>query len=309
MAFYNALRQKSERKPSVSVNALRQIADPYEHITGYPETDWKLANAQMAAMFMLPGYIGMFGGKHGRVGVIPKGTSSRVLRSHPKYALAKSGEPKAAASVVKDLIKPQNAMSHIQEIGQKATYVPVISIEQSGRNKLPIAAAAYYARISGGNVSTDIVQTNRAYHTQKSMMSRLLSPVKFTGNVVPGRKYVLVDDVITTGGTLRNLKNYIESKGGSVSGVVALTNASRGSTLGHDINLPKEIKNVIRSELGINPDELTRPEALYFRKFRDADSLRDRISKERSKRSSPDYRESPVTVIPPPNNALRHGGF
>ena len=45
---------------------------------------------------------------------------------------------------------------------------------------------------------------------------------EFTGVIQPGCEYVLVDDFVGMGGTLANLKGYIESRGGKVLAAVTL---------------------------------------------------------------------------------------
>jgi orotate phosphoribosyltransferase len=60
------------------------------------------------------------------------------------------------------------------------------------------------------------------------MIDRMFFQPEFTGKVLPG-KYILVDDVFTTGITLKGLKTYIENCGGNV--VSAYTLGSSKSTL------------------------------------------------------------------------------
>ena len=46
-----------------------------------------------------------------------------------------------------------------------------------------------------------MVQTNRTYRTGSDSIHRLLSRAEFDGIVQPGLTYVIVDDVVTQGGT------------------------------------------------------------------------------------------------------------
>lgn len=57
---------------------------------------------------------------------------------------------------------------------------------------------------------------------------------EFDGDVLQGKRYVLVDDVTNLGGTLAELANYIQSKGGIVHGVFVLVNAGRSKSLSPD---------------------------------------------------------------------------
>ena len=48
----------------------------------------------------------------------------------------------------------------------------------------------------------------------------------------PGQRLLLVEDVITTGGTLLELTDFIESQGGEVAGVFVVVNRSGKTTVG-----------------------------------------------------------------------------
>jgi orotate phosphoribosyltransferase len=56
-------------------------------------------------------------------------------------------------------------------------------------------------------------------------MERLALRPEFEGDVHTGKRYVLVDDVTSLGGTLAELGNYIQSNGGIVAGIFVLVNA------------------------------------------------------------------------------------
>ncbi len=50
--------------------------------------------------------------------------------------------------------------------------------------------------------------------------------------ILPGERLLLVEDVITTGGTLLELTDFIESQGGVVAGVFVVVNRSGKTTVG-----------------------------------------------------------------------------
>jgi hypothetical protein len=121
------------------------------------------------------------------------------------------------------------------------------------------------------------------------MMDRVSHGAEFDGAVESGRNYVLVDDNLTSGGTLADLGSYIVASGGNVAGVVVLTVSERYGKLPIDRKAAiKRIKgrfgDVVQDELGINPEALTDSELSYLSAFRDADELRARISKAKQER-------------------------
>jgi hypoxanthine phosphoribosyltransferase len=72
------------------------------------------------------------------------------------------------------------------------------------------------------------------------MIDRMFFQPEFTGKVIPG-KYILVDDVFTTGITLKSLKTFIENCDGNV--VSAYTLGSCKSTLFEASRLQLRILN------------------------------------------------------------------
>ncbi|MDB5730702.1 MAG: hypothetical protein JWQ03_597 [Variovorax sp.] len=221
---------------------------------------------------------------------VPEITSMRntdALKAHPDYAAAKAGHPAAAVRVVTDLVQPEQ-IEAAQAIGP-AVWVFPHAEEASGRNAIPAMLAARYASATGGTIDEEIVQANRVFHTGAPAMQRLIAPARFQGDVVPGARYVLVDDVTTMGGTLADLANHIRTGGGEVVGVVTLANASRTPTM---TPTPQQIAEIqrrygqtLRESLKVEPGALTSAEASYVLGFRDADSLRARAAKAEQERA------------------------
>jgi hypothetical protein len=216
-------------------------------------------------------------------------TKDSEIKSDPDYKAAKAGDPEAAARMVERLVTKADVEKARQSFGSDAIYVPVVAEEATGKNKIPEMLAHFYAISTGAQVSDDIVQASRAYHTGARPLERLLSRPIFDGEVQPGKNYVLVDDVSVMGGTLAELANHIQSNGGLVSGIVTLVNASRtgqNTANGKDISdIDGRFGDVLRSEFGLEPSALTGDEAFYLRGFRDADSLRNSIAKARRERN------------------------
>jgi len=153
-----------------------------------------------------------------------------ALQNHPQCKAAKACDSKAAKALVNDLVRPEDIEQARERLPQGAIYVALHAEEAAG-NKIPVALADRYASELAGSVATEIVQTNETHHTGSRAMNRLVTRPEFDGPVEPGKSYVLVDDVVTLGGTLAEAANYIESKGGKVAGAIVLANASRTGTL------------------------------------------------------------------------------
>ena len=138
---------------------------------------------------------------------------------HPDFAAAKAGDPEAAARFVDDLIEPAKLEQLRTLIGHRQpTVVAVHAEEASGRNAIPERYAYVLARDLGLNLDEDIVQANRPQRTGQRGEYRLSVRAEFDGPVQSGQYYLIVDDNVTQGGTLADLRAYIESRGGRVIG-------------------------------------------------------------------------------------------
>jgi hypothetical protein len=72
-------------------------------------------------------------------------------------------------------------------------------------------------------VAGEVVQTNKVGHTRAPTFQRIVTPATFGGRVRCDTDYVLVDDHVGLGGTLANLRGYVEARGGRVIAITALT--------------------------------------------------------------------------------------
>jgi len=154
------------------------------------------------------------------------------MKSHLDYTAAKSGDVDAAFRLIKDLLCNKEHKRKIYELGQKyagAILVGVHTVERAGINKIPHALVIAISKITGIEYNFDIVQLNSVGRTGSDAIYRLAHRPKFDGTICAGRKYILVDDVITGGGTFSEMRCYIESKGGKVEHLV-VAGASQFST-------------------------------------------------------------------------------
>ena len=124
-----------------------------------------------------------------------------------------------------DLLSP-DGLARIQALvaGRSTLLLPVVADELTGFNAIPDAMAQVLgSKLGLPVIAGEIVQTNKVGHTRAPAFQRLVTPATFEGQVQPGANYVLVDDHVGLGGTLANLRGYVEARGGEVIAITTLT--------------------------------------------------------------------------------------
>ncbi|MDB5903771.1 MAG: hypothetical protein JWM26_2649 [Betaproteobacteria bacterium] len=124
-----------------------------------------------------------------------------------------------------------------------------------------------------------------AGHTGADGWHRLAHPAVFSGSVLAGADYLIVDDFIGQGGTVANLAGFIQSNGGKVLGVTTLTGQPYSARLAPDPQAidelrkkhGKDLEEWWRQEFGYGFVCLTHSEARYLGRGADADTIRARI--------------------------------
>lgn len=152
-------------------------------------------------------------------------TELRARNTHVAYAAAKSGDAEAAKALVEELLSGE-ATERLDQlmVDRHAVFVAVTADEVDGFNAIPDALAqALGARLGLMVAGGEIAQADKVGHTRADGWHRLVTPAVFTGVAVPGTNYVLVDDHVGFGGTLANLRGFIECEGGHVLGMTTLT--------------------------------------------------------------------------------------
>lgn len=212
---------------------------------------------------------------------------------HPAYREGKSGaSAEAAHTLVSDCIA-DDQMDRISGFleGRRPRVVGVHSEEAGGRNKIPTMYAEVLAGVLNLDTDPGIVQSTVANHTQApSIYHRFVSPPLFDGYVEPGADYLIVDDTCTAGGTLANLKGFIEASGGRVVGmsVLALPNAR----LRYEISLAQSTLRRLNirhpslgaywmEEFGHDLEGLTEGEAGHLLSAPSFDTIRNRLTEAR----------------------------
>ncbi|MCY4427511.1 MAG: phosphoribosyltransferase [Halieaceae bacterium] len=215
--------------------------------------------------------------------------TEQQTRQHPDYAVAKAGNGSAAGRLVHTLVDDSGLTAVRTLLDQVKESRPLLvsahAYEREGFNAIPGALARLISKRLEIPFDSNIVQTNIVGHTGADGYSRLARQAAFDGEVAEGRKCVMVDDFIGQGGTLANLRGWIESNGGKAIGAVALTGKPYSAKLNptgeqlhelrqkHDQNL----EEWWRERFGHAFDCLTQSEARYLARSPDADAIRGRL--------------------------------
>ena len=212
--------------------------------------------------------------------------SEPLTKQHPDYAAAKTGDIESAMSLIDGLMGRRGALRRVSMWIKRTTpvIVPVHAVESNSVNVIPTALAQYIGTAFDLPVNYDILQANRVSHTGSSGYHRLATPPLFAGEVGPG-DYLIVDDFVGQGGTLANIRGHIESQGGHVVGLVALTGQRRSATLAvkpqtlQDLRAKHAALEDWWSEVfGYGFALLTESEARYLLNSPDVDTIRASIA-------------------------------
>lgn len=180
----------------------------------------------------------------------------KARNRHPAYGAGKSGDARAAYAFVTDVLN-ENSFRRVAALvaGRKPLLAPVAAIETEGFNAIPDAMAQIFAQHLGlGMADYDLRQSNYVGHTGADGWLRLATPATFTGTVEAGKDYLLVDDHVGLGGTLANLRGYIETQEGRVIGMTTLTETAGG----HKIAPRAETLSVLEAKHGKELDQFWR---------------------------------------------------
>ena len=211
-------------------------------------------------------------------------------KRHPAYFAAKTGDADAAANLAHALIDEAGISAARRLLDAQGGALPVLvsahAYERDGFNAIPATLAKFMSERLGVPFDTVIVQTNIVGHTGAGGFGRLARQAAFGGEVTRSREYVMVDDFIGQGGTLANLRGWIENQGGTVIGAIVLTGKSYSAKLSpsreqlHELRQKHgpDFEKWWREHFGHAFDCLTQSEARYLARSPDADTIRDRLA-------------------------------
>jgi hypothetical protein len=178
-------------------------------------------------------------------------TSSSVARHHPDFLAAKRGDYDAAIRLVDDLVKDDKVI----EVATRFPEAHIAYIHRQSGDGINMIPAAFAAKFSaaGMTVEDDIIAVTNVSHTDASDVARLSRRMRFEGNVTQGASYIILDDFITSGAELRDMRDYISSKGGNVVMITTFGHGSFGRLT--DIRIDNDYKNKLK-EAGITDQDL-----------------------------------------------------
>ena len=134
--------------------------------------------------------------------------------------------------------------------------------------------ANYIRELTGWEINNNIYQKNIVARTGESAEYRRKNIPEFDGEVDPNAIYIIVDDVVTSGGTLAQLKGHIENNGGSVGKMITLGGAQFSTKMKPTPEAIQKLKNLYGNKLGkvlnyvygkgTKPEQLTQSEAKHL---------------------------------------------
>lgn len=180
---------------------------------------------------------------------------------HDLFVRGKAGSLSAAVELVNKIVERPKSLETVKALAAahpNAVYIPVIGVEASGENAIPYALARVLSQRTPLDYTASVRMIDKPHHTGKDRLYRLQHHAFFKGPVMRGREYIIVDDHITSGATIRDLKNYITERGGKVVAATTLT-FSRYSAI---LSISDESKLKLRQS-GIT-DELLRRKGIAY---------------------------------------------
>lgn len=207
---------------------------------------------------------------------------------HPDYAAAKGGDDAAARRLVSDVLSPDAIRQLKKVIGNREAIALGVHAEEAvSRNAIPQAMADVLGKVLGIEVSVDIVQAAKVGRTAQDGFGRLANQPSFDGVVRTDKPYLIMDDTLTQGGTLANLKGYIENRGGEVLAATALTGKQYSAKIAIDSSTLEQLRDQYdgtgleawwHNRFGYGFDSLTESEGRYLLRAKEADKVRDRVT-------------------------------
>jgi hypothetical protein len=152
----------------------------------------------------------------------------------------------------------------------------VAPCKPTSKNVLAKTAAEFLGKKLKIDVDTDIREKPCPSRRDSDRRAKFFNMPKFEGPVQQGRVYIMVDDMVTTGATLAELRSHIIRNGGHVGFCCSLAscdamdkkldpdseNVKRAQTIFS--KLGETVQDYLKNATGLTPETLTNAEAGYF---------------------------------------------
>ncbi len=212
-----------------------------------------------------------------------------TVKQDPLYPASKTGDADAAAAMLKNMLVPAD-IARIQQFintytdAEKSSLAAVHAYETK-LNAIPSALARIISEATGCEYAMDVRQINVVSHTGADGFGRLGRQALFKGPIEKGRSYILVDDFVGQGGTLANLRGYIQKQGGHVAAALVLTGKPYSAILAPSDEQLNELAKTHGKDLeqwwkdyfGHTFGRLTQSETRYLARSPSVDRIRRRI--------------------------------
>lgn len=219
---------------------------------------------------------------------------------HPDFSAAKHGGDRAAADrLVASLIDPEAIAQFTQNY--RGARLVVVGGSREDANQIPAAYAEAMERISGLPLDRGLLRTNSPKHTGKSALGRFLARARFGGGLRPGANYIALDDVMTQGGTISELRQFINQSGSHLVAVATLAHTrssvmSNGLQIAPTLATRRNLHERFGKKLGEllktfdvyegNVHALTESECLLLCRFRSLEEIEQALHEEAGRASS-----------------------
>jgi hypothetical protein len=195
------------------------------------------------------------------------------LSNHPCYHAAKRSANVLAATQVIDDVFSDAALDRIVDAFRDR--IPCVlapsAVPEDSKNALAITYAQWLANELEIPVCNTIFQLRDVKRDAQTVWNRLRFQPSFYGDVPQQVDFILADDVFTLGGTLANLRGFIELKGSRVISMTCLAHRSGNhvqvaltprTLYGLQSKFGDDLNELLCDELGYEVSCLTEPEGL-----------------------------------------------
>lgn len=159
-----------------------------------------------------------------------------VVGDKERHLAAKNGDFDSALELVEEIVSDPSKSKIIEYIKNQfsnSILVPMSSIksEEKDENILPLVLGLKLEEITGLENYIDIQKKAKTGHTNSDHVFRLLKEGAYcctdsSGEEYEpdnsGKRFVIIDDIIGSGGSISSLKRYLEKTGGVVLGAICL---------------------------------------------------------------------------------------